>query len=263
MNGAGKTTVAEGSQVTSGNKTDLEAAVEVAKKADVVVSADALIFLCVSSLPPSLSPPPSLFSSYVQPSSLDLISPLVDLAPSTTHSCPGQILLMGIDQHVESESHDRDSIDLPSCQHDLAKAITDLKKPTVLVLVNGGMVAIAEEKETVNAILETGYPGIRGSEAIARTIFGDNDHLGGAVGGRGGLKKKKIVLPYSASKGTSDGQHALCCRRFSNVALDLPQFCSSQSITLTTVDFQNPNPKPKTHQASCPTPFTTRTTSPR
>jgi len=51
----------------------------------------------------------------------------------------------------------------------------------VLVLVNGGMVAIAEEKETVNAILETGYPGIRGSEAIARTIFGDNDHLGGKL----------------------------------------------------------------------------------
>jgi hypothetical protein len=86
---------------------------------------------------------------------------------------------MGIDNSVESESRDRTSIDLPSCQHKLAAAITALKKPTVLVLVNGGMVAIAEEKESVDAILETGYPGIFGSAAIARTLFGQNDHLGG------------------------------------------------------------------------------------
>lgn len=104
-----------------------------------------------------------------------------------------------------------------------------INKPTVLVLLNGGMLSIQKEKETVPAIIEVekkreqeknkqiilicndslifflfssvshsffffslllfsslffqkaGYPGMRGAEAIAMTIFGLNDHLGGKL----------------------------------------------------------------------------------
>jgi len=91
------------------------------------------------------------------------------------------ILVMGIDDSIEAEDKDRVSIDLPTIQHMLIDAIMQLKKPTALVLINGGMVAIEQEKQSVPAILEAGYPGMLGAEAIARTLFGKNDHLGGKL----------------------------------------------------------------------------------
>jgi len=91
------------------------------------------------------------------------------------------VLVMGIDSSVEGEDHDRVSIDLPYIQHQLIDAIIAVNKPTVLVLLNGGMVGIDKEKTTVPAIIEAGYPGSLGAEGIARTIFGQNDHLGGKL----------------------------------------------------------------------------------
>ena len=93
------------------------------------------------------------------------------------------VLLLGIDNSIESESLDRTSIDLPYIQHQLSSAIAAVGKPTVVVLVNGGMVDITPEKNNANigAIMEAGYPGMRGAEAIAMTLFGDNDHLGGKL----------------------------------------------------------------------------------
>jgi len=91
------------------------------------------------------------------------------------------VLLMGIDQNIEAEDRDRASIDLPYIQHELIALLMKLNKPTVLVLLNGGMLAIQEEKSTVPAILEAGYPGMFGAKAIAMTLFGLNDHLGGKL----------------------------------------------------------------------------------
>lgn len=62
--------------------------------------------------------------------------------------------MMGIDETIEAEGHDRSSIDLPYIQHKLIKLIMELNKPTVLVLLNGGMVAIEQEIAIVPAILE-------------------------------------------------------------------------------------------------------------
>jgi len=91
------------------------------------------------------------------------------------------VLVMGIDPSMEGEDRDRTSIDLPYIQHQLIAAIVAVHKPTVLVLLNGGMVSIEAEKASVPAIIEAGYPGVLGAEAIARTIFGQNDHLGGKL----------------------------------------------------------------------------------
>jgi hypothetical protein len=91
------------------------------------------------------------------------------------------ILLLGINTTIESEGQDRTSIDLPDIQHYLAAAVLAAKKPTVMVVFNGGMVSIAEEKVSVPAILGAGYPGIWGAGVIAETIFGDNDNLGGKL----------------------------------------------------------------------------------
>ena len=91
------------------------------------------------------------------------------------------VLMLGISQSIEGESHDRVTIDLPSDQHVLAQAVLALGKPAVVVLVNGGMVGIEEEKKLAPSILETFYPGFWGADAIAATIFGQNENLGGKL----------------------------------------------------------------------------------
>eukprot|EP00300_Choanocystis_sp_HF-7_P015483 c19077_g1_i2.p1 GENE.c19077_g1_i2~~c19077_g1_i2.p1 ORF type:complete len:280 (+),score=64.87 c19077_g1_i2:440-1279(+) len=89
---------------------------------------------------------------------------------------------MGIDGSIEAEDRDRSSIDLPGVQHQLIATVqSQSRKPSIVVLINGGMVAIAPEKAAANAIISAGYPGVYGGEAIAQTIFGLNDHLGGKL----------------------------------------------------------------------------------
>jgi beta-D-xylosidase 4 len=79
------------------------------------------------------------------------------------------VLVMGIDGTIEGESHDRTSIDLPTVQHQLAAAIAALNIPTVLILINGGMVDITPEKASIPAIIEAGYPGTVRNQPDLRT----------------------------------------------------------------------------------------------
>jgi len=93
------------------------------------------------------------------------------------------VLAMGIGQSIEGESHDRTDVALPLVQHQLIAAIRAAypHTPTVMFLLNGGMVDITIEKDTVPAIVECFYPGFWGGQAIADTLFGDNLHLGGRM----------------------------------------------------------------------------------
>lgn len=77
------------------------------------------------------------------------------------------------DAYVEAETHDRRRIDLPMPQQRLAIDVVALGKPTTIVLFNGGAVALPSKVLSASnvAIIEAGYPGTRGSEAIALSIF--------------------------------------------------------------------------------------------
>jgi len=85
------------------------------------------------------------------------------------------VMILGLDQDVEREGHDRTSIGLPGVQFQFSQAITGVGKPTILVMINGGAVAIAWEQQNIPAILEASYPGYQGGTAIANTIFGKNN----------------------------------------------------------------------------------------
>lgn len=64
-------------------------------------------------------------------------------------------------------------ITLPGVQEDLAKAIYATGKPVVVVLINGGALAIEWIKNNIPAIIEAFYPGENGAQAIAEILFGD------------------------------------------------------------------------------------------
>lgn len=95
------------------------------------------------------------------------------------------VLMLGIDGSIEGESNDRTSIDLPYIQHQLAAAVAKAAagKPVVIVLINGGSLDVSAERDNtaIGGIVEAGYPGVRGGSAIAATLFGANDHLGGKL----------------------------------------------------------------------------------
>ena len=93
-------------------------------------------------------------------------------AISTAKAADYVILMMGIDHSTEGESHDRTNISLPGYQQNLASQICAIGKPTVLVLVGGGVLAIDQLKQQCPSILYSWYPGFRGAQAINDVIFG-------------------------------------------------------------------------------------------
>jgi beta-glucosidase len=88
------------------------------------------------------------------------------------------ILALGEWQGVSGEGFDRTSLDLPGNEEPLLEAVAATGKPVVLVLENGRPLAIGWAKDHVPAILEAWYPGEFGGQAIAETLFGDNNPAG-------------------------------------------------------------------------------------
>jgi beta-glucosidase len=93
------------------------------------------------------------------------------------------IMVLGLSPTIEGEEMkiqldgfsggDRTKLDLPQSQKQLLERICALGKPTVLVLLNGGALAVNWAAENVAAILEAWYPGGQGGTAVAEAIAGD------------------------------------------------------------------------------------------
>jgi beta-glucosidase len=93
------------------------------------------------------------------------------------------VLCLGLSPRLEGEEMDvrvegfsggdRVTLGLPGSQEELLRAIGALKKPTVLVLLNGSAVAVNWADTHTPAIVETWYPGEEAGDALADVLFGD------------------------------------------------------------------------------------------
>ncbi|KAK3002475.1 hypothetical protein RJ639_022119, partial [Escallonia herrerae] len=102
------------------------------------------------------------------------INEAVNIAKNTDYV----LLVMGLDQSQERESHDRVDLVLPGKQKSLILSVAKAtKKPIVLVLLSGGPidVSFAKDHKKIGSILWAGYPGEAGGIAIAEIIFGDQN----------------------------------------------------------------------------------------
>jgi beta-glucosidase len=72
----------------------------------------------------------------------------------------------------ESEAMDLKNLSLPDKQDALIEAVAAANPHTIVVLETGGAV-LMPWLDKVTAVVESWYPGIRGSEAIANVLFGD------------------------------------------------------------------------------------------
>ena len=114
-----------------------------------------------------------------------------DEAVALAQNAEVAILVLGLSQVIEGEegqqegvaegeksTGDRKDITLPGVQEDLLKAVHATGTPVVLVLLNGGVVAVNWADENVPAILEAWYPGQAGGTAIADVLFGEYNPAG-------------------------------------------------------------------------------------
>lgn len=88
------------------------------------------------------------------------------------------VLVLGLSQRLEAEGGDKKEINLPETQIELLQALKQTNKPLVLVLNAGSALAINWAKENVDAILNVGYPGEQGGNALADVLFGDYNPAG-------------------------------------------------------------------------------------
>jgi beta-glucosidase len=88
------------------------------------------------------------------------------------------ILALGEKKGISGEGFDRSDLNLPGNQEELLEAVVKTGVPVVLVLQNGRALSIPWAAKNVPAILEAWYPGEIGGQAIAETLFGDNNPAG-------------------------------------------------------------------------------------
>eukprot|EP00026_Physarum_polycephalum_P002953 Phypoly_transcript_02962.p1 GENE.Phypoly_transcript_02962~~Phypoly_transcript_02962.p1 ORF type:complete len:862 (+),score=98.40 Phypoly_transcript_02962:97-2586(+) len=82
------------------------------------------------------------------------------------------VLCIGIGFQQEHEGIDRNNTLLPGLQEYFSLKVLALNKPTVIVLINGGIVSIDNLVAPASAIIEAFYPSMRGAEALFLSIFG-------------------------------------------------------------------------------------------
>jgi beta-glucosidase len=97
------------------------------------------------------------------------------------------IMCLGLSPKMEGEEGsvansdgggDKIDLKLPGLQLELLKAVKELGKPIVLVLLNGSPLEINWAEENVDAILEAWYPGEEGGRAVADVLFGSYNPAG-------------------------------------------------------------------------------------
>ncbi|MGL4256402.1 MAG: glycoside hydrolase family 3 C-terminal domain-containing protein, partial [Microbacterium sp.] len=102
----------------------------------------------------------------------DETAALRDEAVAAASGADVAVVFLGLPARLESEGYDRDDIDLPAEQLALLEAVLEVNPKTVVVLSNGGVVALPFA-DRVPAILEAWLLGQAGGGATADVLFGD------------------------------------------------------------------------------------------
>jgi beta-glucosidase len=102
----------------------------------------------------------------------DETAALRDEAVAAVSGADVAVVFLGLPARLESEGYDRDDIDLPAEQLALLEAVLEVNPRTVVVLSNGGVVALPFA-DRVPAILEAWLLGQAGGGATADVLFGD------------------------------------------------------------------------------------------
>jgi beta-glucosidase len=99
-------------------------------------------------------------------------------AVSAAQGADVAVLVLGESCDMSGEAKSRTSISLPGVQTELLREIKQTGKPIVLVLMNGRPLALEEESQLSDAVLETWFPGTEGGRTTADLLFGRQNPSG-------------------------------------------------------------------------------------
>lgn len=88
------------------------------------------------------------------------------------------VMALGENYQQSGEAASRTEIGLPGDQLDLLKAVHQLGKPVVLLVMAGRPLTLSWENENIPAIVNTWHLGTMGGKAIAEVLFGDHNPSG-------------------------------------------------------------------------------------
>ena len=83
------------------------------------------------------------------------------------------VLVLGSSPGIAREELDRSQIELTQLQQDLFRDIASVNPNIIMVLVNGGPIALAGTDKNALAIVEAWYGGEYGGQALGEVLFGD------------------------------------------------------------------------------------------
>lgn len=93
-------------------------------------------------------------------------------AVSLAQEADAVVVCAGLSKLWEAEAYDRISMDLPSVQTAMIDAILEVNPETVVVLNTSGSITKEPWMEKVKSLIQSGYPGQGGSEALAEILYG-------------------------------------------------------------------------------------------
>ncbi|HSN77468.1 MAG TPA: glycoside hydrolase family 3 N-terminal domain-containing protein, partial [Anaerolineae bacterium] len=124
---------------------------------------------------------------------------------------------------------DRDTLDLPGRQDDLARAVLATGTPVVVLLLNGRPLSIVELAERAPAILEGWYLGQETGTVVADVLFGDVNPGG----------KLPITFPRSVGQLPAFYNHKPSARRGYLFHNNTPLFPFGHGLSYTTFAYSN------------------------
>jgi len=96
-----------------------------------------------------------------------------DAAKEVARKSDAVVLIAGTSPIIAREELDRRQIELPQVQQDLIDAIASVNPNIIIVLINGGPVALAGTENKAQAVVESWYNGEYAGKALADVLFGD------------------------------------------------------------------------------------------
>jgi len=167
---------------------------------------------------------------------------LIDEAVEVAQKSDAVVLALGENELLRreawSEDHlgDRDTLDLVGRQHELARAVLATGKPVVVLLINGGPLAVNYLQAHAPALFECWFLGQETGPAVADILFGRASPSG----------KLTVTLPRSVGQIPAYYDHKPS--RFRNYVLadSTPLYPFGFGLAYTTFDYKNLQVSPAT-----------------
>ncbi|NQU85205.1 MAG: beta-glucosidase BglX [Mariniphaga sp.] len=150
------------------------------------------------------------------------------------------VAVVGEATEMTGESANRTNLLLPESQKKLIRALAKTGKPLVLVMMTGRPLALVEENELADAILQTWHPGVEAGNAIADVIFG-NYNPSGKLTATFPRNVGQIPIYYSI-RNTGRPQESDTFQKFKSNYLDVensPLFPFGYGLSYTTFQYSD------------------------